>query len=318
MSNDTTGSPPAHGEASDEAEGRASVEPEETRDANPHTLTPVYHRYEPHRTGLPHLPTYFRELWLRREFAFETSKASMRGATTNTFFGQAWLILNPLLLSLVYYLLVTVISRSEATRGWEYFAHLTGGLFVFYFFQGSVSNAAGSVVNAGGLVLNTAFPRLLLPLAAVRTGLLRFLPTIPVYFIFHILAGNPWTFATFLVAPIFLGLLALFAAGLAALFAALQVYFRDMTAFLPYIMRIWLYSSPVLWTIDMIEGHRAAQAIAPFNPLYPLIGGYGQALQNGTVPDLRIWVFAVIWAVGSFVVGAAFFMSRERDFAVRI
>ena len=100
-------------------------------EAGPRTFEPVYHRYVPHKTGLPHLPTYVRELWRRREFAFETSKASMRGATTNTFFGQAWLVLNPLLLSLVYYLLVTVISRSEATRGWEYFAHLTGGLFVF-------------------------------------------------------------------------------------------------------------------------------------------------------------------------------------------
>lgn len=284
----------------------------------PKTFEPVYHRYVPHRTGLPHLPTYFRELWRRREFAFETSKASMRGANTNTFFGQAWLIINPLMLSLVYYLLVTVLSRSEATRGWEYFAHLTGGLFVFFFFQGSVANAAGSVVNAGGLVLNTAFPRLLLPLAAVRTGLLRLLPTLPVYFLFHILAGNPWSWVTFLVAPVFLGLLAVFAAGLAALFAALQVYFRDMTAFLPYIMRIWLYSSPVLWTVDMIEGHQTAQALAPFNPLYALIGGYGQALKQGVVPEPHIWLWAAAWAVGAFVVGSWFFMSRERDFAVRI
>jgi teichoic acid transport system permease protein len=284
----------------------------------PRTFEPVYHRYVPHKTGLPHLPTYGRELWRRREFAFETSKASMRGATTNTFFGQAWLVLNPLLLALVYYLLVTVISQSDRTSGWDYFAHLTGGLFVFYFFQGSVNNAAGSVVNAGGLVLNTAFPRLLLPLAAVRTGLLRFLPTLPVYLVFHLLAGNPWTWVTFLVTPVFLGLLALFASGLAALFAALQVYFRDMTSFLPYIMRIWLYSSPVLWTIEMIQGRPTAEAIMPLNPLYSLIGGYNQALQEGVVPSAEIWLYAVAWAVGSFVLGSWFFMSRERDFAVRI
>ncbi|SOC52388.1 ABC transporter permease [Ornithinimicrobium cerasi] len=287
-------------------------------ETGPRAFETVYHRYVPHKTGLPHLPTYLRELWRRREFAFETSKASMRGATTNTFFGQAWLVLNPLLLALVYYLLITVISQNARTSGWEYFAHLTGGLFVFYFFQGSVNNAAGSVVNAGGLVLNTSFPRLLLPLAAVRTGLLRFLPTLPVYLIFHILASNAWTWVTFLVAPIFLGLLAVFASGLAALFAALQVYFRDMTAFLPYIMRIWLYSSPVLWTIEMIQGRPTAAAIMPFNPLYSLIGGYNQALQEGVLPSAQIWLLAVAWAVGSFVLGSWFFMARERDFAVRI
>lgn len=299
-------------------ETRSTTAPEGRGGADEREFDAVYHRYEPHRTGLPHLPTYGRELWRRREFAFETSKANMRGANTNTFFGQAWLVINPLLLSLVYYLLVTVISRSDATRGWDYFAHLTGGLFVFYFFQGSVSNAAGSVVNAGGLVLNTAFPRLLLPLAAVRTGLLRFLPTLPVYFLFHLLAGNPWTLATVLVAPVFLGLLALFAAGLSALFAALQVYFRDMTAFLPYLMRIWLYSSPVLWTVQMIEGHAMAEALAPFNPLYALIGGYQMALQDGAVPPPELWLLAVGWAVGALVLGSAYFMSRERDFAVRI
>src|SRR5215207_8208185 len=70
---------------------------------------PVYHHYGPHKAGLPPLVPYFRELWHRRSFAAELSKASMRGANTTTFFGQAWLILNPLLLAGVYYLLVTII-----------------------------------------------------------------------------------------------------------------------------------------------------------------------------------------------------------------
>ena len=60
---------------------------------------PVYHHYGPHRAGLPPLVPYFRELWHRRAFAAEMSKATMRGANTSTFFGQAWLVLNPLLLA---------------------------------------------------------------------------------------------------------------------------------------------------------------------------------------------------------------------------
>ena len=157
-----------------------------------------------------------------------------------------------------------------------------------------------------------------LPLSAVRTGFFRFLPTVPVYIIFHILAGNPWNWVTFIVAPIFALLIAMFAAGLAALFAALQVYFRDAASFLPYVMRIWLYCSPVLWTIDMIQGHAGARALAPFNPLYPLIGGYGEALQNGAMPSLHIWLAAIGWAVLACVIGFGYFMSRERDFAVRL
>ena len=138
------------------------------------------------------------------------------------------------------------------------------------------------------------------------------------YLVFHVLAGNPWNFNTFVTAPIFLLLIAAFASGLAAIFATLQVYFRDTSSFLPYIMRIWLYTSPVLWTIDQIKGHGAAQKLAPFNPLYSLIGGYGEALQEGQMPSLQVWGLAIAWAVIACVVGFGYFMSRERDFAVRL
>lgn len=278
----------------------------------------IYHRYEPHKAGMPPLRTYLRELWRRREFAIETSKANMRAANSMTFFGQAWLIINPLLLALVYYLLINVLS-GNAGKGFDAqkFTHLTCGLFVFYYFQGAVTTGAASVTGAGKVILNTAMPRLLLPIAAVRTGFFRFLPTLPVYFIFHILAGNPWTLATVVAAPVFLLLLTVFATGLASLFAALQVYFRDTASFLPYIMRIWLYSSPVLWTIDQL-GHKQLRDLAAFNPLYSIIGGYGEALQAGVFPATRIWLLAIGWALVALVVGCSYFLMRERDFAVRL
>nr|WP_279590673.1 ABC transporter permease [Dermatophilus congolensis] len=233
-----------------------------------------------------------------------------------TFFGQAWLVINPLLLALVYFMLVTVLQR----KGYQpsLLAHITGGIFVFYYFQGAVLQGASSVTGAGKMVVNTSFPRLLLPMTSVRTALFRFLPTIPVYFIFHITAGNPFTWATFIVAPIFLALLTLFTFGLAALFSTAQVYFRDTSSFLPYIMRIWLYVSPVLWTVDLIDRYPVMKALIPFNPLYSLIGGYNQVLQEGVVPSLDLWLMAIGWSVVSVAAGSFFFLSREREFAVRL
>jgi teichoic acid transport system permease protein len=76
-------------------------------------LEPVYHDYGPHRAGLPPLMPYFRELWYRRAFVAEMSRATMRSANTSTFFGQAWLIINPILLAAVYYILVTIIRRQH-------------------------------------------------------------------------------------------------------------------------------------------------------------------------------------------------------------
>ena len=93
-------------------------------------FNPSVHVYEPHKVGLPALRPYFKALWQRREFAAEMSRTNIRGAHTNTFFGQVWLVLNPLLLALVYYLLTDIIAGGGARidAGLR-FAHMCGGLF---------------------------------------------------------------------------------------------------------------------------------------------------------------------------------------------
>ncbi len=137
------------------------------------------HVYEPHRRGLPNMRVYVRELWRRREFAYELSRTSLRSAHFDTAFGQLWLVLNPLLLGCVYYLLVIIIS--QAGQNSTYFAHLLAGLFAFYYIAGAMTAGATSVVGGGRLILNTAFPRALLPLSSTLTAFFRFLPTLVVY-----------------------------------------------------------------------------------------------------------------------------------------
>jgi teichoic acid transport system permease protein len=287
--------------------------PPDAAPAQENEFTTTHHVYLPHKAGLPPLRTYIKELWRRREFATEMSRANLRSDNTLTVFGQLWLVLNPLFLAGVYFLLVQVLSGQD--YGMDFFARLTAGLFTFYFVSGSMQAGAGSVVGGGRLLLNTSFPRLLMPFSAVRTAFFRFLPTLPVYFVFHILAGNPFTVQT-LAAVAFLGMLVVFSLGLGALFATIQVYFRDATSFLPYITRIWLYASPVLWTLDQLP--ERAQTLAQLNPLFSLIGGYGMALTEGQMPPASIWLAALAWALAAFVIGTTYFMSREREFAVRI
>ena len=151
-------------------------------------FNPSVHVYEPHKVGLPALRPYFKALWQRREFAAEMSRTNIRAANTNTFFGQIWLVLNPLLLATVYYLLTDIIAGGGAKVGAaERFAHMCGGLFAFYYFSGAMTAGAASVVGGGKLLMNQSFPRMLLPLSAVRTAFFRFLPTLVVYFAIHLL-----------------------------------------------------------------------------------------------------------------------------------
>ncbi|MDO5682473.1 MAG: ABC transporter permease, partial [Propionibacteriaceae bacterium] len=256
---------------------------------DPHPI--VYNHYGPHRNGLPPVRKYLAELWQRREFAFELSRSNMRASSSDTFFGQLWLVLNPLLMALVYFLLVAILS-GRATANPLYFAHLTTNLFVFTFITTCANAGATSVTTAGKMILNTAFPRLLIPLGAVHTAFFRFLPTLPVTLLIFLLtplfgdAHIRWG-PQQLLAVFFLVLMVLFGAGLAAFFATMQVYFRDTNNFLPYFIRIWTYLSPILWTAGMLrEKADSVLTIAQLNPAYHLLGGYSQLIMGGGIPPL--------------------------------
>jgi len=272
--------------------------------------------YTPHRAGLPRFGPYFRDLRERLPFAAESSKASIRASHSQTVFGQLWLILNPLLMALVYYLLVGILSGAG---GVERLAHIVTGLFIFQLVSGSMSAGASSVVGGGRLIMNMAFPRLLLPLSAVRTAFFRFLPTLPVILIIKLFTDEPWGIQM-VFALVFMLIMTVFSAGMAAILGTLQVYFRDTSSFLPFFTRIWLYMSPVLWTIDDLGGHgkRFEHIMVIANPLFSMIGSWTSLVLNAEIPPLKLWVVAATWAIVMLVVGSLFFMSREREFAVRL
>jgi teichoic acid transport system permease protein len=276
-------------------------------------FTSERHVYEPHKIGLPPLGPYVRELWRRREFAREMARTNLRAQHFNTMFGQLWLVLNPLLLAAVYFVLVDILR--SGSRGPEFFAHLMAGLFAYYFVADSVRLSVKSVTGGGRLILNTAFPRVLLPLSAVLTAFARFLPTVLVYIPVHLIAGLPVGPELLWVFPL-LGLLFVLAAGTAMLVASLQVYFRDLKNFVPYLLRVWLYASPVLYYPDEVP-NRYEWLIAA-NPLGGILSSWSDVINKGHAPEPKYLALAVAWSFGIFLAGSLFFVSREREFAVRL
>ena len=280
------------------------------RDPDP---TAEYQVYEPHKVGLPPLAPYFRELWQRRHFMFGLARADLRVQHFNTALGQLWLLLNPLLLTLVYFLLVTIVRGGS--RGPEFFAHLMLCLFTFRFVSRSIREGGTSVIGGGQLILNTAFPRMLLPLSAIIAGFLRFLPTLLLYAIVHVAVGLPVGPELLWVIPIYL-MIVVFATGMTLLVATAQVYFRDLKHFLRYFLRIWLYVSPILYYVEDVP--ERYQALMEANPLYSMLGSLSDAVNLGQTPSATMIAFGFLWAIGSILVGTFFFLSREREFAVRL
>ncbi|MDR2348381.1 MAG: ABC transporter permease [Bifidobacteriaceae bacterium] len=280
------------------------------------------HVYAAGRHGLPNLGQYVKDLVARWPFAAEFSRSSIRSANTDTVFGQLWLVINPTLLAVVYFILVVILTGQDIARGGPTLVQICCGLFLFTMFQGAASAGAGSVTGGGALISRMAFPRLLMPFAAVRTSFFRFLPTLPVFLLLKLVLTRDSQWGPEMALSVyFLVLMVVFAAGMAAFMAALQVYFRDVGSFLPYFLRIWMYLSPVLWPIsDYIPGgdHQNLFGLMLFNPMFSICGGWSEALLNSAVAPWQLWVVGLGWSVAAFVVGALFFMSKERDFAVRI
>jgi teichoic acid transport system permease protein len=272
-----------------------------------------HHVYEPHLVGLPPLLPYIKEAWRRRSFSIELSRTKLRAQHFNTVFGQLWLVLNPLLLAGVYFVLVDILRGGSNRPG--FFAHLVAGIFAYHLVSDAVRDGTKSVVTGGRLILNSAFPRVLLPLASVVSATKRFVPTMVIYVPIHFAAGLSVGPVTLWVIPLF-GLLLVMATGLAMIVGALQVYFRDLKNLMPYLLRVWLFASPVLYFADqMPERYRF---LLDVNPLGQLLSAWSDVLNLGTAPSTHELVVASAWAFGLLIVGFVFFVSREREFAVRL
>ena len=268
--------------------------------------------YEPFRAGLPPLGRYWKSLWARRTFISQYSKSELREQHFDSVFGQLWLILNPLLLSAVYFLLIVIIGgSSDSTR----YGHLTATLFLFYLVSNSLTGGVKSVTAGQRLILNTAFPRIMLPISATIIALFKFLPTLFVFLVLRTIIGLPFGWEMLWAIPIFfIGLL--FSLGVAITISCVNVYFRDITSFLPYLTRTLLYLSPILYEASSLSPKLRTLEI--LNPLFPILDSWSQAVVHSQVPSTSSMLQGLAWALGVFLVGTYFFLSREREFAVRL
>ena len=268
--------------------------------------------YEPFRAGLPPMREYLRSLWSRRTFIAAFSRSELREQNFDSLFGQLWLVLNPLLLSGVYFLLIDVIGgKSDSSR----FAHLTASLFLCYLIANSLTGGVKAITSGQRLILNTSFPRIMLPISAAIVALFRFLPTLVVYIVIHVLLGLPFSWQMLWALPIIVIAIVL-SLGLAILISCINVYFRDISSMLPYLTRSLLYLSPILY-----EAAHMSHRIKKFevaNPIFYLLDSWSRVMVHGEAPTSKGLLTSSIWALGIFVVGTYFFLSRERDFAVRL
>lgn len=268
--------------------------------------------YEPFSAGLPPMRDYLRSLWARRTFISEFSRSELRNQNYGSVLGQLWLVVNPLLLSAVYFLLIYVIGgSSDANR----FGHLTASLFLFYLIANSLTGGVKAITSGQRLILNTSFPRIMLPISATVIALFKFIPTLVVFGAIHVILDLPYSWNLLWAFPLLFIALVL-ALGLAILISSINVYFRDIASMLPYLTRSLLYLSPVLYEASSLSDRMLFFENA--NPIFFLLDSWARVVVQGQAPTGAALIQSSIWAFSIFAVGTYFFLSRERDFAVRL
>ena len=270
---------------------------------------------KPFRAGFPNLQHYFKDVWARREFVSELSRVDRENEHLDTFFGKLWSIISPLLSAAVYYMFIFVIQGAH--QGPARFLHLMLGIFIFEFLSTAATRGSLSILGATGLINNTQFPRILLPLTQVLTSWRIFLPSLGVYAVFHAVLQQPITIYSLQAIPALM-MIVIFSTGLAMFASTAQVYFRDTAALMPFILRLIMFASPVLYFPEQAKELLGGTFIAAVNPIFCMVEIFSGSIVRGDTFDIWTWLIATTWALVTFVAGFAFLVTREGEFAARL
>lgn len=261
--------------------------------------------------GTPPLGLYLRELWARREFAFVVPANDIRAQNMNTALGQAWHLVNPMMLIGVYYLIFGVIL--EADRGVEnYIGFLVVGVLLFQLTVRVVQDAAQTILRNDGLIRTLHFPRAVLPLSSAVGQTLAFLPSLLVLLAVLLLTGESpslrWlAFPLILVVQVFVSL------GGAFFVSRVSFVIRDVQQILPHLFRLLFYASGVLFAVEEFVDDETLRSLFALNPMYDLITLARWSLL-GLDADGVVWLGAAVWFFAFPVVGLLFFRAGERHF----
>jgi lipopolysaccharide transport system permease protein len=257
------------------------------------------------------LPLRLDEIWSYRELLFFLTWRDIKVRYKQTVLGAAWAIIQPLMTMLVFSLFFGRLARMPSD-GVPYPIFAFAALVPWTFFANGVSQAANSLVGSANLLTKVYFPRLIIPLSAVGSGVIDFLLAFLVMVAMMFAYGSVPTFRVVWL-PFFLLLALASALGVGLWLSAFNVEFRDVRYVLPFIVQFWMLATPVAYPSTLLpEPWRTLYGI---NPMVGVVEGFRWALlSTETAPGPMILVSGAVSLV-VLVTGAYYFRRVERTFA---
>lgn len=253
-----------------------------------------------------------KELWAYRELLFFLTWRDIKVRYKQTVLGAAWAIIQPFMTMVVFTLFFGNLAGIPSDDiPYPIFSY--AALVPWTFFAVGLANSANSLVGSSNLIKKIYFPRLVIPIATLLSGVVDFLLAFVVLLLMMVYFGTvPTSNIVFL--PFFLLLAFVTSLGVGLWLSAMNVQFRDIRYIIPFLTQLWLFITPIAYPSSLIEND-LLRSLYGLNPMTGVVEGFRWALLGTeTVPGPIIVVSSTI-AVLLCVSGLFYFRNMEKTFA---
>ena len=263
---------------------------------------------EPSRGWVPLRPG---DLWAYRELLYFLVWRDVKVRYKQTALGAAWAIIQPVLTMVVFSVFFGRLA-SMPSDGIPYPIFAYTALVPWTFFAHALGQASNSLVGSSHLVKKVYFPRLVVPLASVLSGIIDFLLAFGVLIVLMMWYGVGFS-PRVLAVPLLILEVVVTALGVALWLSALNVEYRDVRYAVPFLTQFWLFATPVAYPSSLLT--EPWRTLYGLNPMVGVVDGFRWALlQTGSPPGAMTALSALVSLV--LLVGGAYYFRRlERTFA---
>jgi lipopolysaccharide transport system permease protein len=250
-------------------------------------------------------PLDFRELWAFRDLFVILALRDVKLRYKQTLLGVTWVILQPLVASLIFTIIFSRIA-SLPSDGKPYLLFVYAGMLPWNFFAGCLQRAGNSLISDAKLITKVYFPRVIIPIASSAAVLMdfavAFVVMVGLLFVYRDEVSVTWNI---LALPFLLLVVLLLSIGVSLFLSALNVYYRDFMYALPFVVQVWMYASPLVYSASMVPDRW--RVIYALNPMSGVIDGFRWALLG--MPNFP-WLSMSL----SILIGCLFFLGGAYTF----
>ncbi|MCK6581042.1 MAG: ABC transporter permease [Anaerolineae bacterium] len=251
------------------------------------------------------------ELWRYRDLLIILMMRDVKLRYKQTALGIVWVVLQPLIAAIIFAIIFGRFAQLPSGNA-PYLLMVFSGLLPWNLFAGALQRAGNSLIGDTRLISKVYFPRIAIPLASSFSVLVDFAVALVVMFFLLLIEGWPLT-PNLLALPILVVCALLVSIGVSLFFSALNVYYRDFMYALPFVIQVWMYASPIVYTVEIVP--EALKPIYALNPMVGVIEGFRWALLgSGEFPVVPLAI-SILFGVGLFIAGTFVFQRVEQSFA---